>query len=288
MTEQVRVAGFAVPPVPTGADVTEHSRDRQQPPNPANAVAGFVPPAQTPAQVPAAQPAAAPAAAPAIDPTLAALLAALGGATPATAAAPAATPAPYTANSGDPVMNSLSGILTGSGVDVSKAIAKAIEYGDVSLIDKAYIASVGGANSAHLTQLAEQMVAHAGRESEAAEAACYALAGGQANFHSAVAVWNKAAPGHLKAIVEHMMDSGVRTQSDAAAKMIVEFAKGNGGLVQQAGLINAGASRPGAEAALSKEQFQDEIRKLDKNAVGYEQKRGELYGRRAMGKSMGR
>lgn len=284
MTEQVRVAGFAVPPVPAGAEVTEHSRDRQQPPNPANAHPGFVPPQPTPAAQPAAQPA--PAAAPAVDPTIAALLAALGGVQPAATPA-AAQPAAYTPTA-DPVVSSLSGILSGSGVDVQKAIAKAIEYGDASLIDKAYIASVGGANAAHLTQLAEQLVAHTGRESEAAEQACYQLAGGQANFHSAVAVWNKSAPSHLKAIVENMMDSGVRAQSDAGAKMIVEFAKGNGGLVQPAGLVNPGAARPGAEAALSKEQFQAEMQKLDKQAPGYEQRRGELYGRRAMGKQMGR
>lgn len=285
MTEQVRVAGFAVPPVPAGAEVTEHSRDRQQPPNPANATPGFVPPQPAPAAQPAAQPA--PAAAPAVDPTIAALLAALGGAQAPANAAPAAQPAAYTP-SGDPVVSSLSGILSGSGIDVQRAIAKAVEYGDASLIDKAYIASVGGANSAHLTQLAEQLVAHTGRESEAAEASCYALAGGQSNFHAAVSVWNKSAPSHLQAIVTNMMDSGVRAQSDAAAKMIVEFAKGNGGIMQPAGLVNPGSARPGAEAALSKEQFQEEIRKLDKMAPGYEQRRGELYGRRAMGKQLGR
>lgn len=286
MTEQVRVAGFAVPPVPAGAEVTEHSREnRQQPPNPADGTPGFVAPQPSPRQLP--EPAAPAPAAPAVDPTLAALLAALGQAQPA-AATPAPAAAPAVPASGDPVYNSLSGILTGSGVDVTKAIAKAVEYGDVSLIDKAYIASVGGANAAHLTQLAEQLVAHAGRESEAAEQSCYALAGGQANFHSAVGVWNQNAPAHLKAIVENMMDSGIRAQSDAGAKMIVEFAKGNGGLLQPAGLVAAGSARPGAEAALSKEQFQAEIRKLDKQAPGYEQRRGELYGLRAMGKQLGR
>lgn len=286
MTEQVRVAGFGVPPVPAGAEVTEHSRN--QPPNPANAVPGFVPPAPAPAAQPAAQPA--PAAAPAVDPTIAALLAALGQApTSAPAAAPAHAAAPaYVPNGGDPVVASLSGILSGSGVDVSKALAKAIEYNDASLIDKAYIASVGGANAAHLTQLAEQLLAHTGRESEAAEQSCYTLAGGRANFHSAVAVWNQTAPAHLKTIVESLMDSGVRTQSDAGAKMIIEFAKANGGVIQPAGLVHPGASRPGAEAALSKDQFQAEMQKLDRNAPGYEQKRGELYGRRSMGKQLGR
>lgn len=286
MTEQVRVAGFAVPPAPTGA--VEHSRESgrsEHARNPADMVPGFVPPQPAAQSQPAAQPAQ-PAAAPSVDPTIAALLAALGGqqapaAAPATQAAPAYTP------NADPVVVSLSGILVGSGVDVQRAIAKAVEYGDASLIDKAYIASVGGANSAHLTQLAESLVAHAGRESEAAEQSCYAIAGNKQNFHAAVAVFNQSAPAHLQTIITTMMDSGVRAQSDAAAKMVVEFAKGNGGLVQQAGLVTGGAM-PGAEAALSKEQFQNELNKLDRNARGYGQARGELFGRRAMGKKLGR
>lgn len=286
MTEQVRVNGFAVPPAPAGA--VEHSRESgrsDQPRNPADMVPGFVPP--QPAAQPAAQPAQQPAAAPAVDPTIAALLAALGGQQAAPAQAAPAHTAPAPAPSADPVVASLSGILVGSGVDVQRAIAKAVEYGDASLIDKAYIASVGGANSAHLTQLAESLVAHAGRESEAAEQSCYAIAGNKQNFHAAVAVFNQSAPAHLQTIITTMMDSGVRAQSDAAAKMVVEFAKGNGGLVQQAGLVTGGAM-PGAEAALSKEQFQTELNKLDRNARGYEQARGELFGRRAMGKKLGR
>lgn len=290
MTEQVRVSGFNVPPAP--ADAVQHSRESGrsgEARNPADMVPGFVPPQPAPQpQQPAAQPA--PAAAPAVDPTIAALLAALGGnvapAAQAAAPAPAAAPA-YAPGAGDPVVSSLSGILTGAGVDVSRAIAKAVEYGDASLIDKAYIASVGGANSAHLTQLAESLVAHAGRESEAAEASCYAIAGGAQNFRSAVAVFNQSAPDHLKTVITTMMDSGVRAQSDAGAKLIVEFARGNGGLVQPAGLVT-GSAMPGAEAALSKEQFQAELGKLDKNSRGYEQARGELFGRRAMGKKLGR
>jgi hypothetical protein len=170
---------------------------------------------------------------------------------------------------------------------VQRAIAKAVEYGDASLIDKAYIASVGGANAAHLTQLAASLVEHTGREGEAAVASAYAMAGGQANWHAAAAVFNQSAPAHMKAVIAQMADSGIRAQSDAAAKMVVEFAKGNGGLVQPAGLIT-GQAAPGAEAALSKDQFQDELQKLDRNSRTYEQERGVLFGRRKMGKDMGR
>lgn len=281
MTEQVRVPGFAVPPAPAGA--VQHSREGA-PPNAADMTNGFV--SQEPVQQPAYV-APAPTAAPAVDPTIAALLAALSGKqeqAPAPAAAPVQAYAPA---SGDPVVSSLSSILAGAGIDISRAIGKANEYGDASLIDKAYIASVGGANAAHLTQLAESLVAHAGRESEAAEQACYAIAGSRQNFNAAVAVFNKSAPAHLQTVITTMMDSGNRAQSDAGAKLIVEFAKTNGGLLQQAGLVTGGAM-PGAEAALSKEQFQSELQKLDPNSRDYVDRRGELFGRRAMGKKLGR
>jgi hypothetical protein len=283
MTEQVRVSGFNVPGVPAGASVVEHSREGLQPANPATAITGFMP------QVPAAAPVAAPApvaAAPAVDPTIAALLAALSGPQAAAPAAPATAAYVAPAN-GDPVVSSLSSILAGAGVDISRAVAKAMEYGDVSLIDKAYIASVGGANAAHLTQLAASLVEHTGREGEAAVASAHTLAGGQANWNSAAALFRQNAPAHLQTICTNMLDSGIRAQSDAAAKMVVEFAKGNGGLVQNAGLIT-GQATPGAEAALSKDQFQAELAKLNRNERGYEQRRGELFGRRAMGKQLGR
>lgn len=286
MTEQVRIPAGTVPQAPQGPGAAVHSREGHHPiPNAAEATPGFV--SQVPA-VPAAQ-YQAPAAAPAtVDPTIAALLAALSGPAPAAAApAPTAVQAYAPSASADPVVSSLSNILSGSGIDVQRAIAKAVEYGDASLIDKAYIASVGGANAAHLTQLAASLVEHTGREGEAAVASAYALAGGQSNWHAAAAVFNQSAPAHMKAVIAQMADSGIRAQSDAAAKMVVEFAKGNGGLVQPAGLIT-GQAAPGAEAALSKDQFQDELQKLDRNSRTYAQERGVLFGRRAMGKTMGR
>lgn len=285
MTEQVRIPAGTIPQAPQGPGAAVHSREGQhQIPNAADATPGFV--SQVPAAPAAPYQAPAPAAAPAADPNIAALLAALSGpaAAPAAAAPAASTYAPVGA---DPVVNSLSSILAGAGIDVSRALGKANEYNDPSLIDKAYIASVGGANAAHLTQLAESLVAHTGRESDAAEQACYALAGGAQNFRAAVAVFNQSAPAHLQTVITNMMDSGNRAQIDAGAKLLIEFAKTNGGLVQPAGLIT-GQAAPGAEAALSKDQFQDELQKLDRNSRSYEQERGVLFGRRAMGKQLGR
>ena len=289
MAEQVRVTGGGViPPVPAGATVTEHSRERVG--APANAAPGFTPPAPAPApapQEPAPQPA--PAAAPAVDPTVAALLAALGGqAAPATAAAPAPVQAPAAkAPAGDAVFASLSGILSTGGVDVNRALQHALEYDDPNLIDRAYIKSVAGASADQYIALAEKAVEHAARTADAQAQACYALAGGESNFKAACGVFQKTAPAHLQAVVTTMLDSGDSAQIEAGAKMIVTLAQQQGATVTPAGLVTASAA-PGAEQALSKEQFQAELSKLDRNSRGYEQARGELFGRRAMGKSLGR
>jgi hypothetical protein len=287
MTEQVRVSGHGVPPVPAGATVTEHSRESGIPPR--GMEPGFVPPQATPPQQQYQQPAPVVQSAPAIDPTVAALLAALSG---QNAPAPTGTPAPSAApvqggSTGDPVADSLTGILASSGLTVSKAVANALEYGDANLIDRDYIKSVGGANADHLIKMAEALVDHTNRAGDAAVAAAHGFAGGESNWNAAASLFKQRAPAHLQAICTQMLDSGNRTQSDAAAQMVVEFAKGNGGMVQQAGLITGGAM-PGMEAALSKEQFQAELQKLDRNDRQYEARRGELFGRRAMGRKLGR
>lgn len=288
MTEQVRASGFSVPPVPAGAEVTQHSREQPQhqlPPQ--NQQPGFVPPAQTPA--PAQQPAPAPAAASAVDPTIAALLAALSG-QPSAAAPSTPTPAPTAAApapaSGDPLVSSLTGILSGSGVDVNRAIQNAIEYGDVNLIDRAYLESVGGKSADHLIRVAESLVQHDIRTDAAALQAAHTAAGGQANWNAATAAFNASAPAHMQQVVSVMANSGNPAQIQAATQMVVEFARANGAAIVPAGLIQAQAGMANQQA-LSKEAFQAELLKLDRNARDYEQRRGELFGRRQIGKRQG-
>lgn len=284
MTEAVRVDGFAIPPVPAGATVNEHSRDnapspaaRQNAPQPAQQEFQSL---QNPAQPPAAQPAA--------DPTLLALLAALkqpASAAPASAVSPA--PQPQATQGGDGITSGLTSILAGSGLDVNRAIGKALEFGDASLIDEAYIKEAGGANAAYVAQVAKGLVEHAVREEQALATSVYSQAGGEANWRAALGAFEASAPGHLQTIVKALYDSKDRGNIDAATKTILDFAKQAGATITPAGIFQGGAAG-GSVQALDKAGFQAELNKLDKNARGYEQARAELFVRRHAGKQLGR
>lgn len=282
MTEAVRVDGFAIPPVPAGATLNEHSRDaqpspaaRQNVPQPSQQEFQSL---QQPAQLPTAQPGA--------DPTLLALLAALKQ--PANAA-PAAGPAPQpqATQGGDGITSGLTSILAGSGLDVNRAIGKALEFGDASLIDEAYIKEAGGANAAYVAQVAKGLVEHAVREETALTQSVYAQSGGEANWRAALGAFEASAPGHLQTIVKALYDSKDHSNIDAATKTILDYAKQAGATITPAGIF-AGGAAGGSVQALDKAGFQAELLKLDKNARGYEQARAELFVRRHAGKQLGR
>lgn len=280
MAEAIAVSGFNIPPVPAGADV----RTREGVP-PTNALPDYASQLPTPAPVaPAAAPVAAPAAA---DPALAALLAAL---TAQGALAPAAVAAPVQeipAGNGDPVLASLTSILSSSGLDVQRAIGNALAHGEVSLIDERYIREAGGANAQHLLNIAKGLIDHSVRESDTAANAVYAAAGGQANWHAALGSFEAAAPAHLKTVIKSLFDSGNKSSIEAATTTVLEFAKASGGLVQPAGLVTTGAGL-GSAQALDKAGFQAELQKLDPRSRSYEQDRGMLFQRRSAGKQLNR
>lgn len=287
MTEAVRVDGFAIPPVPAGATLNEHSREanppspaaRQNAPQPTQTeFASILPQAQP--QQPAAQPTA--------DPTLLALLAALkqpSNAAPAPAASPA--PQPQATQGGDSITSGLTSILAGSGLDVNRAIGKALEFGDASLIDEAYIKEAGGANAAYVAQVAKGLVEHAVREEQSLAHSVYTAAGGEANWRAALGAFESTAPGHLQTIVKALYDSKDRTNVEAATKTILDFARQAGATITPANIF-AGAAAGGSVQALDKAGFQAELLKLDKNSRGYEQARAELFVRRHAGKQLGR
>lgn len=288
MAEAIAIpAGGGIPPIPAGATVAQHSREL--PPPAGQQIPGYVPqaPAQpvVPPQAPA-QPAAP--VAPAGD--LTALLAALQGLQPAAPVTPVPAPQvpvqPQTTAS-DPMLSSMTAILASSGLDVQRAIGNALNHGDVSLVDQRYIAEAGGANAAHLQQIAAGIVQHAVRETAAAEQAVYAAAGGQANWDAAVGAFEQIAPPHLKVVIKQLFDSGDRSSVDAATRTVLEFAKANGATLQPAGLVQAGAGLSAA-GALDKAEFQAALRGLNRNDRGYEQARAELFSRRQAGKNMGR
>lgn len=288
MTQAVPTNGFNVPGGAPGNDA---------PPPPAAQVPGFapqVPPVGQPA--PVAQPITA--AAPQLDASIAALVAALNAGKTA-APGPAAVQAPENTSGKlngynvdtiqDPILRSMATVMqtVGKGMDMDRALGLAIERGDVTLIDKAYIMEKGGENSAQLLTIAEGIVRAVEAQSVAVTGEVHALAGGEAGWQTSVAAFNATAPQALRQVVAQMLDSENKTQILAAAKLVVEAAKGSGVVPNPRGLITNGGSAASAAQALSKEGFQEALRTLNPQDRNYQNLRADLFARRTQGKQLG-
>lgn len=302
--QQIAVPGGVVPPLPAGAVSNENRipAANQQTPGyvqtPQNQADQFVLPLTDAQKLAAAQVAG-------IDPAeLAAFRAfkAAQAAAPAAAAVPAARPAstPTNATGGldlavraashDPILGSMLGIFDGTaaGVDRGRALGNALTHGDPALIDVAYLREVGGKDAERLVTIAQGIVQHCTAAAAQATASVFALAGGEANWDAATAAFNRSAPDHLKQFVKYSLDSGSASQVEAGAKAVVEFAKSSGLVATPGtGFVASGGGAPGSAQGLSKEAFQAAHAALDKNSRTYEREKGELYGRRQIGKQMG-
>lgn len=281
--------GFGVPPVPAGATTNEGR------PPASSMTPGFV--SQPAAPAPAAPAAAAQPTAGTF--TQADLDAAVKAALAGTAAPAAPTGAPTitpgaAVNVGelstatDPVLKSMTDMFTasGTGIDLDRAIGKALVYGDAALIDIAYLTEKGGANAANLSIMAKAIVSRVVDQAAAGEQAAFAAAGGKAQWQAAAGVFDQKAPAHTKLVVKSMLDSGNPELIAAASKTIVEFASGSG-FVPVAPGLQAPTSGGGGVQALDKNGFQAELRKLNANSPSFEQDRQALFVRRHMGKKLG-
>ena len=255
-------------------------------------------PPQVTAPAPDATPAAAAPAPAGLDAAIAAMTAAIQSITPATPAAKAAVEPTvesslngYDVNSiEDPIIKSMATVMqtVGKGVDMDRAIGKAIEDGRTDLIDVAYLREVGGANAQDLITIATGLVNAVAAKSASVSNEVYTLAGGQANWDAGVAVFNQAAPSELRLVVAQMLDSGKEQLIKAGAKMVVEFSKNSGKLPNVNPLLQSGASAPAAAQALDKVAFQTELRKLDPNSRDFQSQREQLFARRQLGRQLGK
>lgn len=303
---QVAVPAGGVPPLPQGAtNVSERIPDQSQ------QTPGYVPPTNSPAdqfvlpQTQAQKEAAAKAAG--ISPEDLAAFEQFKAFQASQKAAPAATPAAATpavvvspvaaldvavaASKQDPVLGSMLAVFDSAvsgGVDRNRALGNALTHGDASLIDVAYLTEKGGANAANLVQIAKGIVAHCNTMAEVAVKSIHTIAGGEANWGAATAAFNKGAPQHLKQYVATALNSGDKTQIDAAATSVVEWARASGMVATPStGFVQTGGGAPGSAQGLSKADFQKAHAALDKTDRNYESLKGELYGRRAIGRQLG-
>lgn len=281
MAEQVATNGFGVPPIPS------NGQQAGTPPAPEPQQGFTIPPLNAPAAGAFTQAD--------IDKAIAADRAARQ---PAPAAAPAAPHVPLgnpaaaldivDAAAQDSLLASLTNTFSalGNGIDLNRAIGNALKLGKPELIDTAYLAEKGGAHAAQLQALAASIVGRVQEQTVAAEQAVYSAAGDKATWDAAAAAFNLKAPQHLKLVVAKLLESGSPDSIKAGAQMAIDYAKQNGLVPQHAGLVQGGGGVASAQA-LSKDQFQDALFKLDKNARGYEQARAELFARRQVGKQVG-
>lgn len=243
-----------------------------------------------PGQVPAAAPTPAPAPI-AIPPT--------GHTVPAPAAAPAATvptPAPASAPTTTPTgqitdfagdlvddpyakvgLTYIEQAITGTSVDLNRAFAKAAEYGDVNLIDEAYLREALGDKAQHVVAQAKALFEYSAQKQTQALQEVYQSVGGEAQLKQAAAYFNKAANDEQRRTVAYLLDSGDPVLMKAGAQQIVQLASAAGVRVQ------AGAQPLGQAGALQGLSHADYIKAISERnlpADKYEQLRQQrLIGR---------
>jgi len=173
-------------------------------------------------------------------------------------------------------------------IDLARAVGNAIDRGDVSLIDAAYLREKAGANADKLIKVAQGLVTHVTDTVSRLTTEIHTKAGGQERWDAAVQVFNTAAPKYLKEFVAQSIDSANPKRISTAVESLLDFVKNNGGLpTPPQGHVRAGGGAPDAALGLSKEAYQAERLKLDRRARDFPERERELTARRQLGKQMG-
>lgn len=288
--QHVPVSGGGIPQPPVGAVV--HQRG-VAPANPAPAPAYNPAPADPapqyqfqPQPTPVAP--AAPAA-PAVDQQLLELLQALNT-KPNAPAQPTAAPVPAQPQAApvagqDPVITAFQAVITGSGLDYERALGRAMQEGDASLIDFAYIAERGGAKAAELRSAAEAVVARQDEIDTRLEHNVYSKFGGEANWDAAIGFFAKSVPQTTTDYIIGMLKTRNPALIEQASNMVMDHVKQAGAHLSPAVTVTGGGGLNVAQP-LGKEEFKQEIAKLNPNDRGFEQARQQLFIRRHQGKQL--
>lgn len=166
-------------------------------------------------------------------------------------------------------------------------ITKAIQYNDPALIDTAYLKSVAGDKAEQAEKIARTLVQTISNKAAEVEQQVFALAGGEAQWDAAVTAFNQVAPRELKLAVAQMLNTIDPEMVQAGAKLIVQFSQLSGAVPQKGTPYAPAMPVTQAQNALTKEQFKQEVAKLNPNDPNYAQLYQELYNRRALGKRLG-
>jgi hypothetical protein len=201
----------------------------------------------------------------------------------------------------DAAMNAFVSVTGATLDDMRRAAQNAVERGDVTLIDKAFLAERFGEYYKDAYALAKAAVEHevqqkeaqskqAQREQAKATKLANEAAGGAENWKQATSVFNSTAPEKLKAAVKTLLNSG---QVEAGVDLVLSHVQNSGQVPNVKNTLQGGAAL-GNVSALSAEQFKQEMTKLRTEAGAASLESGpwaarynQLLTRRSAGKKLG-
>ncbi len=173
------------------------------------------------------------------------------------------------------------------GVDLDRVFSKAIEEGDPSRLDLAYLKDKCPQHFNELQAMATSLVQASVEMTTKLVDSIHEKAGGADNWNTAVSAFNEKAPAAVRAVIKSMLDSAKPDQVQAAADLIVEFAKDNG-FVQTSSVITHQNGAINQSQALSAEEFKAAVRQLDGSSPSHNAEYQSLVARRRLGVQLGK
>jgi hypothetical protein len=191
----------------------------------------------------------------------------------------------------DIAINSFAKLTGATQKDIDRATKAAVSYGDPGLVDEVFLKERFGANADVAIKLAKEAVADSVKQSNEAIATVHAAAGGQAQWDSAVSVFNTKATPALKSAVKLMMNNG---DVKGGTELLLNYVKDSGLLPNVNPLLNTGGTNLGVSTGLNAGDFKKEMADLTKRAGNRSLEQGpfaaeynQLLARRQAGKKLG-
>lgn len=170
-------------------------------------------------------------------------------------------------------------------IDVNRAFGNAVAYGDVSLIDKAYLQEKLGDQATEVAELAGSLFNAAVERANSQVNEIYNQFGGKSEVDQAIKFFNSKCDLDTRKVLSSLIDSGAKENITYALKQIVDFAKSRGGVITKSKTAVIGQQRQGSNRGLSKEEYHSALVKLGPRAPKAEL--DKLYRARALGREQG-
>lgn len=184
-----------------------------------------------------------------------------------------------------PVVGWLETELTKGKVDTERAFGHAVERGDASLIDSAYLREKLGDGADAVINSAKQTLEYVQGKAQRGLQEVYQKFGGEDAAKSAAAYFNANADAPARAAMKQLLDSGNTESIEYAIKHITEYARNAGHAIvhNQPTLGQPTSGAKGISAAEYHKAIQELPRNTDENSPEYQ----ALVERRRLGKQLG-